>query len=72
MIEFVAPGRVHVVVDAVPAVGAEQVLVRSLCSLVSTGTELKVFSGELDSAQPADTTIKGLVSQSLGYPLQYG
>lgn len=72
MVEFAAPGRVHVVLDQVPPVGPDQVLVKSVCSLVSTGTELKVFSGELDSTQPADTTIKGLAAQSLGYPLRYG
>ena len=46
-------------------------MVRTTCSLVSTGTELKIFSGDLDSDSPADLTISGM-EDKMTYPLRYG
>ena len=68
---FLSPRNVHVVDEAIPAVGSKQLLVRTSCSLVSTGTELKVFKGDLDSDQPADLTISGM-EDKMTYPMRYG
>ena len=70
-VEFLSPGVVHVVEEAVPAIGNDQLLVRTTCSLVSTGTELKIFTGDLDVDQPADLTISGM-EDKMSYPLRYG
>lgn len=70
-VEFLSPGVVHVVEEPVPALGNYQLLVRTTCSLVSTGTELKIFSGDLDIDQPADLTISGM-EDKMSYPLRYG
>ena len=50
----------------------DKVLIRSLCSLISTGTELKVFCGDFDAGQAADLTIDGLADSIMEYPLRYG
>ena len=71
-VEFTGPRTVHVVEEPAPVPGPGQLLLRTLCSLVSTGTELKVFVGDVDTEQPADTTIAGLAQASLAYPLRYG
>ena len=70
-VEFLSPGVVHVVQEPVPSIGIDQLLVRTTCSLVSTGTELKIFSGDLDSDSPADLTISGM-EDKMTYPLRYG
>jgi 2-desacetyl-2-hydroxyethyl bacteriochlorophyllide A dehydrogenase len=70
-VEFLSPGVVHVVQEPVPSIGIVQLLVRTTCSLVSTGTELKIFSGDLDSDSPADLTISGM-EDKMTYPLRYG
>jgi 2-desacetyl-2-hydroxyethyl bacteriochlorophyllide A dehydrogenase len=70
-VEFLSPGNVHIVEEAVPEVGANQLLIRTSCSLVSTGTELKVFKGDLDPDEPADLTIVSL-KERMAYPLRYG
>jgi threonine dehydrogenase-like Zn-dependent dehydrogenase len=70
-VEFLGPRSLRVVEEAVPAVGPGQLLVRTLCSMVSTGTELKVFKGDVDSSQPTDLTISGMADR-LAYPLRYG
>ena len=70
-VEFIGPRAVRVVEEPVPTPGRGQLLLRTLCSLVSTGTELKIFQGEIDSEQPADLSIAGM-QDKMGYPLRYG
>jgi 2-desacetyl-2-hydroxyethyl bacteriochlorophyllide A dehydrogenase len=70
-VEFLSPGNVHIVEEEVPKVGANQLLIRTSCSLISTGTELKVFKGDLDPDEPADLTIDSL-KEKMAYPLRYG
>ena len=82
-VEFLGNRSLKVVVE--PALSASsltscQVLVRTHCCLVSTGTEMKVFRGDLDSSdedsdQPLDLTIKGMSGgggSKLQYPVRYG
>jgi threonine dehydrogenase-like Zn-dependent dehydrogenase len=45
--------------------------VESICSLVSSGTELKVFNGKFEEAA-LDVNIKGMEDESMAYPLAYG
>lgn len=70
-VEFLSPRNVHIIEEAVPTLTANQLLIRTKCSLVSTGTELKVFRGDLDSDEPADLTIDSL-KEKMTYPLRYG
>ena len=46
--------------------------VQSICSLISSGTELKIFRGTFDSSEPLDVNIKGMSDQAMAYPLSYG
>ena len=70
-VEFISPRNVHIIEEPVPTIGPKQLLVRTSCSLVSTGTELKVFKGDLDPDQPADLTIDDMDGK-MAYPLRYG
>jgi len=51
--------------------GPDQIEVESLCSLVSSGTELKIFKGSFESAS-LDVNIKGMADEAMEYPLAYG
>mmetsp|Transcript_11966 Transcript_11966/g.17034 ORF Transcript_11966/g.17034 Transcript_11966/m.17034 type:complete len:166 (+) Transcript_11966:125-622(+) len=48
------------------------ILVKSICSLISSGTELKVFKGMFDNSSPLDVNIKGMADKAMKYPLTYG
>jgi 2-desacetyl-2-hydroxyethyl bacteriochlorophyllide A dehydrogenase len=70
-VSFEAPGRVgHVDVD-VPARADDEVLVRTLYSGISTGTELLAYRGEVDPQLPLDETI-GALGGTFTYPFRYG
>jgi threonine dehydrogenase-like Zn-dependent dehydrogenase len=45
--------------------------VKSICSLISSGTELKIFKGLFDEAQ-LDVNIKEMAEEIMKYPLSYG
>ncbi len=45
--------------------------VKSICSLISSGTELKIFKGMFDDAA-LDLNIKGMEDEVMRYPLSYG
>ncbi|KAL7433709.1 hypothetical protein ACHAXM_003687 [Skeletonema potamos] len=51
--------------------GPDQIEVESLCSLVSSGTELKIFKGSFEPAS-LDVNIKGMADEAMEYPLAYG
>ena len=44
----------------------------SICSLISSGTELKIFRGTFDNSEPLDVNIKGMSDTAMSYPLSYG
>lgn len=50
---------------------ADQLLVQTLCSAVSAGTEMLVYRGQIPQQMTLDASLDGLQSQ-LNYPLQYG
>eukprot|EP00611_Tribonema_gayanum_P012815 TRINITY_DN234_c0_g1_i7.p1 TRINITY_DN234_c0_g1~~TRINITY_DN234_c0_g1_i7.p1 ORF type:complete len:864 (+),score=192.40 TRINITY_DN234_c0_g1_i7:458-3049(+) len=84
-IEFTGPRRVEakqgLVQSDSPRDGAEalvlgpkQVLLKTVCSSISSGTEMKVFKGDFedDAEQQLDTTIAGMADNKMQYPLRYG
>ncbi|MCL5026767.1 MAG: zinc-binding alcohol dehydrogenase [Chloroflexi bacterium] len=68
---FVGPGQVALRDEPVPEPGANQVLVKTILSAISTGTELLIYRGLAPAGLAADETITALRG-SLGYPLKYG
>jgi threonine dehydrogenase-like Zn-dependent dehydrogenase len=70
-IQFIAPYNVTTVDRNCPIIGPNQVEIESLCSLISSGTELKVFKGMFESAA-LDVNIKGMSNEFMEYPLSYG
>jgi 2-desacetyl-2-hydroxyethyl bacteriochlorophyllide A dehydrogenase len=68
---FVAPRRVELAPVDVPEPGPGQVLVRTLYSGISTGTELLCYRGLLDPDLPLDERI-GSLGGSFRYPFPYG
>ncbi len=58
---FTNPRQIAVIEEEIPELKSEQVLVKTLCTLISTGTEVKVFNGARDYDQMGDD-----------YPIRYG
>ena len=71
MLQFVAPREVALVEVDLPEPRADQVLVRTLYSGISSGTELLVYRGDIDPDLPLDETI-GSLRGSFSYPFRYG
>jgi hypothetical protein len=75
-IQFVAPYNVTTVTKCwdrsdSSRLSSGQVEIETICSLISSGTELKIFKGSFDSAS-LDVNIKGMSDKSMEYPLAYG
>ena len=68
---FTAPGTVDVVGEELPALLPEQVLVESILSAISPGTELLFYRGFFPDDIPVDESIAA-VKQNPAYPLKYG
>jgi 2-desacetyl-2-hydroxyethyl bacteriochlorophyllide A dehydrogenase len=68
---FKKPYEIELVQSALPAPGAEEVLVKSQISAVSAGTEMLVYRGQFPPRLPVDAAIPSLV-RPFGYPLAYG
>jgi 2-desacetyl-2-hydroxyethyl bacteriochlorophyllide A dehydrogenase len=68
---FTAPYRVEVREECLPHPAPGQVLVQTVVSAISPGTELLVFRGQAPADMPADETITAL-SGALTFPLKYG
>jgi 2-desacetyl-2-hydroxyethyl bacteriochlorophyllide A dehydrogenase len=68
---FVAPRSVGVRDEPLPAPHAGQVLVETLVSAISPGTELLVYRGRVPAGMPLDSTISELAGP-FAYPLKYG
>ena len=67
---FNSPRQVEVREETLPDINPDEVLVETLCSAISPGTEMLVYRGEFPDI-PADTHIESL-SKSFSYPLNYG
>ena len=72
VVEFLGNKKVRVVEEPLPSLKDGEVLVQTRCSCISTGTELKVFRGDVDPSQPADLSITGMQEESMQYPMRYG
>jgi 2-desacetyl-2-hydroxyethyl bacteriochlorophyllide A dehydrogenase len=68
---FVAPGRVEVREEALGPPAAGQVVVETLVSAISPGTEMLVYRGRVPRGMPLDATIPALTGD-VSYPLRYG
>ena len=65
---FTAPGQVELREEPLPALGADHVLVETICSAISAGTEMLVYRGQF----PRITESHDHLSNELKYPLAYG
>ena len=69
---FTAPYSVEYREQELGEPGPDEILVRTLCSAISAGTEMLVYRGQLPQDQALDSNIDSLENQSTAYPLQYG
>jgi 2-desacetyl-2-hydroxyethyl bacteriochlorophyllide A dehydrogenase len=65
---FTAPRQVELREESLPALGADDVLVETICSSISAGTEMLVYRGQF----PHIIDSHDSVSSNLNYPLAYG
>jgi len=68
---FTKPQKVEVREETLPPLKPGQVLVRSLFSAISPGTELLYYRQQISSQQPLDMNIPSL-SGNVQFPLKYG
>ncbi len=68
---FEAPGQVALREGPLPSPGPGQVLVQTLLSAISPGTELLIYRGQFPAGLAVDASIEALAGR-FGYPLQYG
>lgn len=70
-IQFIGPEKVTSRKKKVTKLQGEQVRIQSIASLISTGTELKIYHGNFDDAA-LDVNIKAMDDANMAYPLSYG
>jgi len=70
-LKFTNPYQVAIVEEPFPSPSAGEVLVRTIVSAISPGTELLIYRGEWPSGMPIDATIAAL-SGKFSYPVSYG
>jgi 2-desacetyl-2-hydroxyethyl bacteriochlorophyllide A dehydrogenase len=70
-VSFEAPRRVELVGVDVPAPGPGEVVVRTLWSGISGGTEMLAYRGEIDPLLPLDEAI-GALAGTFAFPFRYG
>ena len=70
-LKFTGPYRVAVVEEAAPSPAPGEVLVKTLVSAISPGTELLIYRGEWPAGMAIDATISAL-SGEFSYPVSYG
>ncbi|MBN2500392.1 MAG: zinc-binding alcohol dehydrogenase [Anaerolineales bacterium] len=68
---FVTERKIEIVEAEIPALESGQVLVRSINSAISPGTEMLVYRGQAPQEMAADESIAAL-GGNLKYPLKYG
>lgn len=68
---FVDPRQVELRPIELPPLSPGRLRVRTLCSGVSSGTELLAYRGQLPADLPVDESLPGLEG-SFAYPFQYG
>jgi 2-desacetyl-2-hydroxyethyl bacteriochlorophyllide A dehydrogenase len=68
---FTAPYQVAVREECLPQPAPGQVLVQTMVSAISPGTELLIYRGQAPTDMPVDATIAALAGE-FGFPLKYG
>lgn len=68
---FTAPRRVEILPRALPPLAENQVLVQTLLSAISPGTEMLIYRGQFPLDLPVDTCFPGMDTRFC-YPLAYG
>ncbi|WKJ92349.1 zinc-binding alcohol dehydrogenase [Methylomonas montana] len=68
---FTEPYRVEIREQPLPTPGRGQLLVKTICSAISAGTEMLVYRGQLPADIALDASLASLQQQT-AYPLQYG
>lgn len=68
---FTAPGHVELREETLPALGADEVLVETICSAISAGTEMLIYQGRFPRDLETDTNISSLRG-GFKYPCVYG
>ncbi|MBC8504898.1 MAG: zinc-binding alcohol dehydrogenase [Anaerolineales bacterium] len=68
---FEGPRRVGIREEELPALKPEEVLVRSIASAISPGTEMLIYGDQAPLGLSADSTIEALDGQ-FNYPFKYG
>jgi 2-desacetyl-2-hydroxyethyl bacteriochlorophyllide A dehydrogenase len=68
---FTAPGQVEIRQELLPEPGAHDVLVETVCSAISAGTEMLIYQDRFPRSLESDSVISGLRG-GFRYPLAYG
>ena len=68
---FTAPKQVDIHEENLPALGDDEILVETICSAVSAGTEMLIYNGRFPSDLETDPVILSLRG-GFEYPLAYG
>jgi len=69
---FRAPRDVAVVQESVPAPAPDEVVVRTIASGISPGTERLIYTGNAPQSLSVDATLRSLKGDTLSFPLRYG
>jgi 2-desacetyl-2-hydroxyethyl bacteriochlorophyllide A dehydrogenase len=67
-VTFTAPHQVEFREESLPALGADDVLVETICSAISAGTEMLIYRGQFPHVSDSHDNF----SSDLNYPLAYG
>ncbi len=70
-IYFTAPGQVELREESLPSLGADEVLIETICSAISAGTEMLIYQGRFPRDVETDSAISTLRG-GFKYPLAYG
>lgn len=70
-IYFEAPWQISLRWENLPPLGDSEVCIETICSAVSSGTELLVYRGQFPDSLAVDETIPSLAG-AFSYPLKYG
>ena len=68
---FTAPRQVELCEETLPLLGADDVLVETICSAISAGTEMLIYQGRFPLDLETDSVISSLRG-GFKYPLAYG
>ena len=68
---FTSPNQVSVCEEALPGLAPDKLLVQTLFSAISPGTEMLVYRGQLPQGMDVDESIASLAGE-FRYPLRYG